>query len=213
MLEQAGGRNQGAYTLLGSEPADEKDAGPPDAGERILERPLEERGVHARWDEVNSVLINTVCEEQPTKARRDDQDRLGRVLSPPLYGAPESLQDGRAKVTDGEGVAQARMDGEDKWETVKPGGRSSERENGEVFAEVYVHHIGPRGKDRGDDRRLGSVELTKMSDGQSHSYHAGVASKALKIQRGRRARSQHRLDDAAPVEHPSKLGGVVLHPP
>src|SRR5215213_8020157 len=101
MLEQAGGRNQGAYTLLGSEPADEKDARPPDAGERILERPLEERGVHSRRDEVNAVLINTVCEEQPKEARRDDQDRLCRVLTPSLYGAPDRLQEGRAKVADG----------------------------------------------------------------------------------------------------------------
>src|SRR5215210_1510195 len=105
------------------------------------------------------------------------------------------------------------MDGEDQRQTVKPGGRGSEREDGEVFAQVNVHHIGPRGNDRCDDRRLGSVELAKAPYGESHSYHAGVVSNALKIRRGRRARGQHRLDDAAPVERPSKLGGVVLHPP
>jgi hypothetical protein len=53
-------------------PANEKDAGLANIGERILERPLKERGVHARRDGVKAVLINTVCEEQPTEARRDD---------------------------------------------------------------------------------------------------------------------------------------------
>src|SRR5215213_1709388 len=185
MLEQAGGRNQGAYTLLRSEPADEKDARPPDAGERILERPLEERGVHARWDEVNAVLINTVCEEQPTEARRDDQDCLCGVLSPALYGAPERLQYGRAKVADGESVAQARMDGEDQRQMMKPGCCGSERDDGEVFAEVHVHHIGSYGEDGDQDSRLGSVELAKTSDGESQAYHAGVVAQALEIRRGR----------------------------
>src|SRR5215212_1852905 len=147
------------------------------------------------------------------EAGRDDQDRLCRVLSPSLYGTPERLQEGRAKVADGEGVTQTRMDGEDQRQAMEPGGRGPYREDGEVFAEVYVHHIGPRGNDRGDDRRLGSVELAKTSDGESNSYNAGVCSKALEIRRGRWTRGQHRLHDAAPVERPSKLGGVVLHPP
>ena len=73
------------------------------------------------------------------KARRDDQDRLGGVLPPSLYRAPDRLQDGRAKVADGEGVAQARMDGEDQRQMVNPGGRGPYREDGEVFAEMYVH--------------------------------------------------------------------------
>ena len=60
ILEQAGGRHQGVYALLGSEPPDEQDAGPPDARERILERPLEERGVHTRGDDVDAVLMDTV---------------------------------------------------------------------------------------------------------------------------------------------------------
>jgi hypothetical protein len=198
---------------LGSEPADEKDARPPDAGERILERPFEEQGVHARWDEVNAVLIDTVCEEQPMQARRDDQDHLCRVLPPSLYGAPKRLQDGRAKVADGKGVAQARMDGEDQRQTIKPGGRGPNGEDSEVFAKVYVHHIGPRGNDRGEDSRLGSVELTETSDGQSQAYNAGVVTETFEIRRGRRTRGQHRLEDAAPVERPGQLGCVVLHPP
>jgi hypothetical protein len=78
---------------------------------------------------------------------------------------------------------------------------------------VNVHHIGPRGEDRGDDCRLGTVELTKTSDGESHSYNAGVVAQALEIRRGRRACGQHRLDNAAPIERPGKLGGVILHPP
>ena len=105
------------------------------------------------------------------------------------------------------------MDSEYERQTMKPGSRGPDREDGEVLAEVNVHQIGPQGEDRGDDRRLGSVELAKAPQGKSHSYHAGVVSKALKIRRGRRACGQHRLDDAAPVERPSKLGGVVLHPP
>ena len=147
------------------------------------------------------------------QARRDDQDRLCRVLTPSLYWAPERLQDGRPKVADGKGVAQARMDGEDQRQTIKPGGRGSDREDGEVFAKVNMHHIGSYGEDRGDDCRLRSVELAKAPDGQPHSYHAAVISKALKIRRGRRASGQHRLEDAAPVERPRQPGGVVLHPP
>ena len=105
------------------------------------------------------------------------------------------------------------MDGEDQRQTVKPGGRSPYREDGEVLAEVYVHHIGPRGEDRGEDCCLGSVELAEQPYGKSHSYYAGVAAQALEIRRGRWARGQHRLHDAAPVERPGQLGGVVLHPP
>jgi hypothetical protein len=105
------------------------------------------------------------------------------------------------------------MDGEDQRQTIKPGGRRSERDDGEVFAEMYVHHIGPQGEDRGDDCRLGGVELAKTSDGESKTYYAGVAAQALEIRRGRWARGQHRLHDAAPVECPSQLGSVVLHPP
>jgi hypothetical protein len=100
------------------------------------------------------------------------------------------------------------MDGEDQRQTMKPGSRGPDREDGEVFAEVHVHHIGPRG----EDCHLGSVELAKTSDGESHSYHAGVVAQALKIRRGRRACGQHRLHNAAPIERPSKLGGVILHP-
>ena len=58
---------------------------------------------------MKAVLFDAVCEEQPIEARRDNQDRIGRELTPSLYGAPECLQDGRAKVANGEGVAQARM--------------------------------------------------------------------------------------------------------
>src|SRR5215216_991108 len=94
------------------------------------------------------------------EARRDDQDGLGRVLTPPLYGPPERLEDARAKVADREGVAQAHMDGEDQREMMKPGGRSPDRENGEVFAKVNVHHIGPQGEDGGDDRRVVSTVWT-----------------------------------------------------
>src|SRR5215211_466412 len=60
VLKQAGGRDQGANALLGSEPADEQDARPPDARERILERTFEEQGIHPRWDDVNAVLISAV---------------------------------------------------------------------------------------------------------------------------------------------------------
>jgi hypothetical protein len=95
-------------------------------------------------------------------------------------------RDGRAKIANGEGVAQARMDSEDQRQTIKPGGRSPDRDDGEVFAKVDVHHIGPQGEDRSDDCRLESVELTKTSDGESHSYYAGVVSKALETWRGRR---------------------------
>src|SRR5215218_1337585 len=91
VLQQASSLNQGAHSLLGSEPTDEQNARLTDARERILERPLEERGVHSRWDDVNAVLINTVREKQPMEARRDDQDRLCRVLAPSLYGASERL--------------------------------------------------------------------------------------------------------------------------
>src|SRR5829696_2001675 len=105
------------------------------------------------------------------------------------------------------------MDGEDQRQMMKPGDRGSERDDGKVFAKVNMHHIGSYGEDRGDDCRLRSVELAKAPYGESHSYHAGVVSKALKIRRGRRACSQHRLDDAASVECPSKLGSVILHPP
>src|SRR5215212_9984408 len=96
---------------------------------------------------------------------------------------------------------------------VKPCGRSPDREDGEVFAEMNVHHIGSCGKDRGDDCRLRTVELAKAPQGESHSYHACVVAKALEIRRSRRARGQDRLDDAAPVERPGQLGCVVLHPP
>ena len=78
---------------------------------------------------------------------------------------------------------------------------------------MHVHHIGPRGNDRCEDSRLGSVELTKTSDGQSQAYNAGVVAQALEIRRGRWASGQHRLEDAAPVERPGQLGSVVLHPP
>jgi hypothetical protein len=135
------------------------------------------------------------------------------VLSPTLYLTPESLQNGGAKVADGKGVAQARMDGEDQRQTMKPSGRSPDREDGEVLAKVNVHHIGSRSKDRGDDCCLGSVELTKTSDGESKAYHASVVAEALKVRRGRWASGQHRLDDAASVERPGQLGCVVLHPP
>src|SRR5215208_4045350 len=135
------------------------------------------------------------------------------MLTPSLYRVPERLQDGRAKVADGEGVAQARMYGEDQREMVKPGGRSPDWEDGEVFAEMNVHHIGPCGKDRGDDRCLRTVELANQPQGESHSYHACVVAKALEIRRSRRAGGQDRLDDAAPVERPGQLGSVVLHPP
>ena len=122
-------------------------------------------------------------------------------------------RDGRAKIANREGVAQARMDSENQRQTIKPGGRSPDRDDGEVFAKVDVHHIGPQGEDRSDDCRLESVELTKTSDGESHSYYAGVVSKALETWRGRRTGGQHRLHYTAPVECPGQLGGVVLHPP
>src|SRR5215212_7912734 len=135
------------------------------------------------------------------------------MLTPPLYGAPERLQDGRAEIADGEGVAQARVDGEDQRQPVKPGGRGPDRKDGKVLAEVHVHHIGPCGNDRSDDCRLGTVELAKAPYGESQTYNAGVVAQALQTWRGRRACGQHRLDDAAPVERPGKLCGVVLHPP
>src|SRR5215217_983635 len=113
------------------------------------------------------------------EAGRDDQDRLGRMLTPSLYGTPERLQEGRAKVANGEGVTQTRMDGEDQRQAVEPGGRRPYRDDGEVFAEVNMHHIGPCGKDRGDDCRLRSVELAKAPQGDSHSYQACVVAKAL----------------------------------
>jgi hypothetical protein len=59
------------------------------------------------------------------------------------------------------------VDGEDQRQTMKPCGRSPDREDGEVFAEVHVHHVGPRGEDRGDDGRLGTVELAKQPYGES----------------------------------------------
>jgi hypothetical protein len=105
------------------------------------------------------------------------------------------------------------MDGEDQRQTMKPGGHRSDREDGEVFAEMYVHQICPQGEDRGDDCRLGSVELAKTSEGQPQAYNAGVVSKALEIRRGRWTRGQDRLDDAAPVERSGQLSSVVLHPP
>src|SRR5215218_5363191 len=147
------------------------------------------------------------------EARRDDQDCLGKVLTPPLYRAPECLQDGRAKVADGEGMVQARMDGEDQRQMMKPGDCGSERDDGEVFAEVHVHQVGPQGEDGGDDRRLGSVELANAPQGESHSYNARVVAETLEIRRGRRACGQHCLNDAVPVERSGQLGGVVLHPP
>ena len=58
------------------------------------------------------------------------------------------------------------MDGEDQRQAMKPGGRGPDGEDGEVFAKVNVHHIGPRGEDRGEDCRLGSVELAKASYGE-----------------------------------------------
>jgi hypothetical protein len=76
-----------------------------------------------------------------------------------------------------------------------------------------VHHVGLRSEDQGEDCRLRTVELAEQSYGESHSYHAGVVAQALQTRRSRWARGQHRLDDAAPVERPGKLCGVVLHPP
>jgi hypothetical protein len=58
---------------------------------------------------------------------------------PPLYRASDPLQVSRAKVADDEGVAQASMDGKYQWEMVKPGGRSPDWKDCEVFAEVYVN--------------------------------------------------------------------------
>src|SRR5215218_3777588 len=104
------------------------------------------------------------------------------------------------------------MDGEDQRQTMKPGSRGPDRDDGEVLAEVNMHHIGPRGEDRGDDCRLGTVELAKALDGKSQAYDSGMVSKALEIRRGRWARGQNRLCDATPVERPGQLGGVVLHP-
>ena len=95
---------------------------------------------------------------------------------------------------------------------MKPCGHCPYREDGEVFTEVYVDHIRPRGKDRSQYRRLGTVELAKAPYGESQTYHAGVVSEALQTWRGRWTRGQHRLDDAAPVECPGQLGCVVLHP-
>src|SRR5215217_6070021 len=104
------------------------------------------------------------------------------------------------------------MDGEDQRQAVEPGGRRPDREDGEVFSKVDVYHIGSCGEDRGDDRRLGSVELAKAPDGQPQAYNAGMFSEALEIRRGRRTRGHDRLDDPTTVERPGKLGGVVLHP-
>jgi hypothetical protein len=162
---------------------------------------------------VNTVLLDAIRYEQPKEAGRDGQDRIGRVLPPAFYGPPERLQDSRAEVADGEGMAQARVDGEHQRQVVEPGGRSPDREDGEVLAEVHVHHVGPRGEDGGEDGRLGGAELAKAPYGEPHSYHAGVLSEALEVRRGRGAGGQHRLEDAAPVEGPGELGGVVLHPP
>src|SRR5215217_2388969 len=104
------------------------------------------------------------------------------------------------------------MDGEYQRQAVEPGGRRPYREDGEVFSKVDVYHIGSCGQDQGDDRRLGSVELAKTSDGQPQAYHAGVVAEALEIRRGRRTRGHDRLDDPTTVERPGKLGSVVLHP-
>ena len=88
---------------------------------------------------------------------------------------------------------QARMDADDQRQMVNPGGRGPDWVDGEVFAKVDVHHIGPRCNDRREDSRLGSVELTKTSDGESQAYNAGVDAQALEIRRGRWASGQHRL--------------------
>jgi hypothetical protein len=88
----------------------------------------------------------------------------------------------------------------------RPGGRRGPRRS------VRAPH-GPRSEDRGDDGRLGTVELAKQSYGKSHSHNAGVVAEALETGRGRWARGQHRLEDAAPVERPGQLGCVILHPP
>src|SRR5215213_5359483 len=105
------------------------------------------------------------------------------------------------------------MDGEDQRQAVEPGGCGPNREDGEVLAEVHVHHIGPCGEDGGEDGHLGGVELAKAPYGETQAYHAGVVAEALEVRRGRWACGQHRLEDAAPVERPGELGGVVLHPP
>src|SRR5215213_1961507 len=105
------------------------------------------------------------------------------------------------------------MDGEDQRQAMEPRDRRPDREDGEVCSRVDMYHIGSCGEDRGYDRRLGSVELPEAPDGQPQAYHAGMISEALEIRRGRRTRGHDRLDDATPVERPSQLGCVVLHPP
>ena len=61
---------------------------------------------------------------------------------------------------------------------MKPGGRS-DREGSEFFSKVDMYHICSCGEDRGDDRRLGSVELAKAPHGEPQAYNAGVLSEAL----------------------------------
>ena len=95
------------------------------------------------------------------------------------------------------------MDGEYQRQAVEPGGRRPYREDGEVFSKVDVYHIGSCGEDRGDDRRLESVELAKAPDGQPQAYNAGMFSEALEIRRGRRTRGHDRLDNPTRRSHPS----------
>jgi len=52
-------------------------------------------------------------------------------------------------------VAQARVDGEDQRQTMKPGGRS-DREGSEFFSKVDMYHVCSCGEDRGEDGRLGA---------------------------------------------------------
>jgi len=60
---KGGGRlDERAYPLLRSKPADEHYAWPADARERILERSGEERGPHARWDDVHAVFFDALRE-------------------------------------------------------------------------------------------------------------------------------------------------------
>jgi hypothetical protein len=60
---------------------------------------------------------------------------------------------------------------------------------------------------------LRGLRLSGHAPGHHLAGHLLVVTETFEIRRGRQTRGQHRLDDAAPVERPSKLGSVVLHPP
>ena len=50
---------------------------------------------------------------------------------------------------------------------MKSGSSSPRWEHGEILAEVDVYHVGPRSQERGEQGRLGTVELLEVPDGES----------------------------------------------